>query len=215
LGARTWGGILALWLAGLAVCISIFDLQRTVRARSRAMKEPPFVALVRLIRGNHRRYGGYLVHLGVVLMAVGIVGIEFFQAQTQVTISKTAPVTFDQFSIQFDGLKTTVVNDELQSTAAQLVVHQKNGTAIQLTPRVDQYSLQQQSVTIPGEFSTLVGDLYIVLVDWQPLSSAGATFRIYYNPLIDWFWIGTVVLVLGGLFAFWPEKSISKQRMAA
>lgn len=212
LGARIWGGVLALWLAGLGICILLFDLQRTVRARSRALHEPVFVALFRLLGGNHRRYGGYLVHLGVVLMAIGIVGIEFFQTQTQMSITKTSPLTFDQFSIRFNGLTTSTVNDELKSTAASLTIDENNGKTFTLTPRVDQYSLQQQSVTIPGEYSTLAGDLYIVLVDWQPLSNAGATFRIYYNPLIDWFWIGAIVLVLGGLFAFWPSrKSVSTQ----
>jgi cytochrome c-type biogenesis protein CcmF len=215
LGVGSLGGIMAFWLAGLVVCVSIFDLLRTSSARSRALQEPFFVSLQRLIRGNHRRYGGYLVHIGVVLMAVGIVGIEFFQTQTQVTLNTTTPVTFGNFSLQFSDLASATASNGLQSTTAQLTVRQAGGATFTLTPRVDLYPTDQQAVTVPGEYSTLAGDLYVVLVDWQPLLTTGATFRIYYNPLIDWFWLGAIVLVLGGLFAFSPAKRTMKPMVVA
>jgi cytochrome c-type biogenesis protein CcmF len=215
LGVRSLGGILVFWLAGLVASVLVFDLQRTTRARSRALQEPFLTALLHLVRGNHRRYGGYLVHIGVVLMAVGIVGIEFFQTQTQVTLDKTTPVTFANFSLQFTDLASVTSGNGLKSTAATLTVRRPDGTTFTLTPRVDLYPTDQQAVTVPGEYSTLAGDLYVVLVDWQPLSTTGATFRIYYNPLIDWFWIGAIVLVLGGLFAFSPARRTEKPKAAA
>jgi hypothetical protein len=49
-------------------------------------------------------------------------------------------------------------------------------------------------------------DLYVLLVDWQPLSTAGATFKIYHNPLVNWLWFGGFVFILGTLVAAWPDK---------
>ncbi len=61
-------------------------------------------------------------------------------------------------------------------------------------------------MTIPGVRSTLEDDLYVLLVDWQPISSQGATFKIYHNPLVNWLWLGGFVFILGTLVAAWPDK---------
>jgi cytochrome c-type biogenesis protein CcmF len=49
-------------------------------------------------------------------------------------------------------------------------------------------------------------DLYVILVDWQPILSSGATFKIYHNPLVNWLWLGTIMLILGSVVAAWPDK---------
>lgn len=215
IGVHSWGGLVALWLAALVLCVLIYDLGRTVLARRNALHEALPIALFRLIRGNHRRYGGYLVHIGVVLMAVGIVGIEFFQAQTQVTLSRGETLQFSGFSLRFDDLYSASTAAGRESTEAKFTVTAANGKTFSLLPRSDQYTSLQQSMTVPGQHSTLAGDLYVVLVNWQLISNDGATFRVFYNPLIIWLWIGAVLLVLGGLFAFTPARMTPKQEQSA
>jgi cytochrome c-type biogenesis protein CcmF len=61
-------------------------------------------------------------------------------------------------------------------------------------------------MTIPGNRSTLRDDLYVLLVDWQPVSSNGATFKIYVNPLVNWLWIGSLIFFVGIIIAAWPDK---------
>ena len=61
-------------------------------------------------------------------------------------------------------------------------------------------------MTIPGVRSSLEDDFYVLLVDWQPISSQGATFKIYRNPLVTWLWIGGFVFSLGTMVAAWPDK---------
>ena len=61
-------------------------------------------------------------------------------------------------------------------------------------------------MTIPGVRSTMEDDLYVLLVDWQPVTSQGATFKIYHNPLVNWLWLGGLVFILGTLVAAWPDK---------
>ena len=61
-------------------------------------------------------------------------------------------------------------------------------------------------MTIPGVRSTMEDDLYVLLVDWQPVSADGATFKIYHNPLVNWLWLGGFVFILGTLLAAWPDS---------
>ena len=85
----------------------------------------------------------------------------------------------------------------------------KNGRYVgQLYPRRDYYFESQQPMTIPGVRSTAEDDLYVLLVDWQPISSAGATFKIYHNPLVNWLWLGGLVFIFGTLIAAWPEAKL-------
>src|SRR5204863_2754248 len=82
----------------------------------------------------------------------------------------------------------------------------RNGIYLgELNPRIDYYYDSQQNMTIPGNRSTLKDDLYVLLVDWQPVSSNGATFKIYVNPLVNWLWIGSLLFLAGIFVAAWPD----------
>ena len=61
-------------------------------------------------------------------------------------------------------------------------------------------------MTIPGLRSTLQDDLYIVLVNWQGVTSQEAPFKIYHNPLVNWLWLGAILLICGSLIAAWPDQ---------
>jgi cytochrome c-type biogenesis protein CcmF len=76
----------------------------------------------------------------------------------------------------------------------------------QLYPRRDYYYDFQQSVTVPGVRSTLEGDFYLVLVGWESIGTQGATFKVYHNPLVNFIWIGGVILALGAMVAAWPDR---------
>ncbi len=68
---------------------------------------------------------------------------------------------------------------------------EKNGQLVgQLYPRRDFFFESQQPMTIPGVRSTMEDDLYVLLVDWLPVSSQGASFKVYHNPLVNWLWLG-------------------------
>jgi cytochrome c-type biogenesis protein CcmF len=83
----------------------------------------------------------------------------------------------------------------------------------ELYPRRDFFYESQQPMTIPGVRSTLEDDFYILLVDWQPISTQNATFKIYHNPLVNWVWLGGLVFILGTLVAAWPDKEPSPVRV--
>ena len=75
----------------------------------------------------------------------------------------------------------------------------------------ENFTKETSSAVAKGN-STLAGDVYVVLTDWQPDNDPAVTFKAFYNPLINWFWLGAIVLAFGGLVAFQPGKRIENGR---
>jgi cytochrome c-type biogenesis protein CcmF len=139
-------------------------------------------------------------------MAIGIIGIEIFQTETQGTISQGEQISLDSYTMKFESLSVFDTPDGRNIARAVVGVY-KNGKFItELYPRRDYYYESQQPMTIPGLRSTWEDDLYVLLVDWQPVSTAGATFKVYHNPLVNWLWFGGLIFILGTLVAAWPDR---------
>lgn len=212
-GIRQWAAILGFWLCAFVAAVTLYEFWRGARARHRRSGEIFPVALWRLAGRNRRRYGGYIIHLGVVLMAIGIIGIEVFQSETQGTISQGEQITLGDYSVTFNSLSVFDTEDGRNIARAEMSVY-KNGQFVGvLYPRRDYYYESQQPMTIPGVRSTWEDDLYLLLVDWQPISTASATFKIYHNPLVNWLWLGGFIFIIGTLVAAWPEPDPEKLRI--
>jgi len=209
-GYRQVVALIGFFLVAFVVSVTLYDTFRSARARQRAQKENFFTALARLAGRNRRRYGGYIIHISMMLMAIGILGIEIFQTETQGTLAQGESLQLAGYTVEYEEVATWP--DEgagVQYTRAVVDVSKDGEYIGQLYPRIDFYFDSQQTMTIPGQRSTLQDDLYILLVDWQPVSSVGATFKIYHNPLVNWLWVGSLVFITGMLFAAWPDKDPS------
>ncbi len=212
-GIRHIGALLGVWLSAFVGFVTLYEFWRGAMARRKVRGEGFGEALWRLAARNRRRYGGYVIHLGVVLMAIGIVGIEIFQTQTQGTIPVGGTMELGDYEITYESLAKFDTRDNRNVARAVISVYKGGEYVTQLFPRRDFFYESQQQMTIPGVRSTLEDDFYILLVDWQPISSQAATFRIYQNPLVNWVWLGGVVFILGTLVAAWPEQQREPQRV--
>ena len=205
-GMRQWAAILGFWLIAFVASVTLYEFWRGAVARHRKSGEILPVAFWNLLSRNRRRYGGYIIHLGVVLMALGIIGIEIFQTQTQGTIPAGGSLNLSGYTMTYDSLANFDTADG-RNVARAVVTITKNGQFVaELHPRRDYFYESQQPMTIPGVRSNMEADFYVLLVDWQPISSQGATFKIYYNPLVNWLWLGGIIFILGTLIAAWPDK---------
>ncbi|MFZ5810017.1 MAG: heme lyase CcmF/NrfE family subunit [Chloroflexota bacterium] len=206
LGVRSPAALFGFWLAAFVAAVTLYEYGRAVLARSRSRGEGLLLAFWNLAGRNRRRYGGYVIHLGVVLMALGIIGIELFQTETQGTIAQGEELSLGQYTLRYDSLAVFDTADGRNVARAVVSVY-KNGVFVgELYPRRDYYYESQQPMTIPGVRSTMEDDFYVLLVDWQPVSTEGATFKVYHNPLVNWLWLGGLVFILGTLVAAWPER---------
>ncbi|MGE5124285.1 MAG: heme lyase CcmF/NrfE family subunit [Acidobacteriaceae bacterium] len=205
-GLRSWTALLAFWLCAFVTLVTLFEFWRAAWARRHARQENLALASWHMVGKNRRRYGGYIVHLGAVMMAIGIIGIEFFQTETQKTIPQGGEVSLGSYTARFDSLSVFDTNDGRNVARAVVSVYKDGKYVGELYPRRDYYYESQQPITIVGLRSTPQDDLYIILADWQSLSAAGATFKVYHNPLVWWLWRGMIVFILGMLVAAWPAR---------
>ncbi len=211
LGART---PLALAAYGIATFVGLTTLSEFVRGTLARMRlgETPLVALIHLAARNRRRYGGYTIHLGVVVMAFGVIGSNFFQQQTQASLAVGEKLTLGGFTMRYDSLAQFPTDDGRDVARATVSVFDSNGTQIAtLHPRRDFFVESGQPMTIPGVRSTLGEDFYVLLVGWEPIAASGATFKIYLNPLINLVWAGGIIFILGTLIAAWPDVDEEKR----
>ena len=205
-GMRSFGGLLGFWLAALVLAVTVHEFWRAMWARHRRSGEGLPSALLHLVARNRRRYGGYTIHLGVVFMALGIIGMNLFQTQTQGTVAAGQSLQMGQYVITYKSLAQFPYTDGRTVTRAVVDIS-RNGKSIgEVYPRQDYYPDSQENMTIPGVRSSAEGDVYVILVGWEPVSSQGATFKIYDNPLINWLWFGAFVFIFGTLIAAWPDK---------
>jgi len=220
------GGLLVLLVAGvrdpfalLGFCLCLFVLgtilQEFVRgalARHRATGENYVLALGSLIRRNNRRYGGYLVHLAILLIGAGALGSQIYQQQTQVSLAPGQSVSLGSYTIVANGIQTTQ-QPGVKVTDGMLTV---NGTE-ELRPEKQYFdNFPQQPSTKVGLRSTPFEDLYVVLGDWTGDGSAAQiSLAIFINPLVSWIWAGGVLLLLGTVIIMWPAAAPSRQRAVA
>jgi cytochrome c-type biogenesis protein CcmF len=199
----------ALWLAGLAVIVISWEYITAVRkALLRPDVKLPGVFWSPLQR-NHRRYGGLMVHLGVVLMSLGIIGLEGLQQETQLRLERGESASIGAYQYTFEGIER-FTEAETTTTQAVLTILDQGQPEGALYPSREVYTNLGMAVTIPGVKSNLSLDHYAILVDWQPDLPDEATFRIFVNPLVNWLWIGSGVLTLGTIVAVLPKSGNGK-----
>ena len=204
-GMRSFGALLGLWLTSFVIFVTLYEFWRGMIARHRRSGENYLTALIRLAARNRRRYGGYVIHLSIVLMAIGIIGIEFFQTETQAKLKPGESLQLAGYTVTYESLAEFDVNDGRNVARAVLNVSKNGKNLGQLYPRRDYFYDSQQPMTIPGVRSTIEDDLYVILVNWEEISANGATFKVFHNPLVNWLWFGGILLIFGSFIAAWPD----------
>lgn len=211
-GIKNLYALIGFFLVALVLSVTLYEYWRGVSARHRRHEEGYFSAFWTLIQRNRRRYGGYLIHIAMAMMAIGIIGIELFQTETQGTLALGETLPLEDYTIRYDSLSVFDAQDGRNIARAVVSVFENDRLITELYPRRDFYYDSNQPMTIPGVRSTAEDDFYVLLVDWQEISTQNATFKIYHNPLVNWLWYGSWVLFFGTLVAAWPQKerAISK-----
>ena len=203
-------------LLGFGLCLFVLgtvaqEFVRGAVARHRATGERHTVALGRLVRRNNRRYGGYIVHLGILLIGAGAVGSHVYQQQTQATLGPGGSVTLAGYTLTARGLQTYAV------PGAQVVEGVLSVDGHDLRPqKVFFANFEKQPSTKVALRSTPLEDLYVVLTSWDGDGpGARLSLAVFVNPLVSWIWFGGLVVLLGTLVALWPAPLPVARRVSA
>ncbi len=210
LGARAIYSVAGVAACGFVLGALGMEYFRGVRAKGHTLGRNPLLALGPLVWDNKPRYGGYLVHTGIILLAIGVIGSMGYTSSKDVTLTKGQDATIGSYRIVYQGLSSSTEGQK-QTVAANLTVYSGDQLLGQMTPSKEFYQGFDSPNTEVSIRSTPVEDLYLILNAWDAQS---ASFKLVINPLVTWLWVGGYVLLLGTIIAFWPDARDRKREAA-
>jgi cytochrome c-type biogenesis protein CcmF len=205
LGLREPGSVGILGLAVFVAAVMLDEVVRGARARARARGEDPATATWRLATRNRRRYGGYTVHVGVLVMAIGVAVSSGLAVDRTVTLAPGATATIGAYEVRNDRLVVEPLADDPRviETRAELTISgPQSGT---LASALRDYPNSPTAIATPAVRTSLAEDLYVTLLASDP-GSGVVTLHLFVNPLVVWIWIGGGIVGIGATFAVWPER---------
>jgi cytochrome c-type biogenesis protein CcmF len=206
LGVRVWTSGICFALCGFVVGTISQEFWRGARVRQGATGTDVFTALIGLVARNKRRYGGYIVHVGIVLMFLGFAG-EGFKQDEQVLLRPGQQAEVGDFTVRLDAVRVSDDGQKQMITAHTTVF--RDGEELGRMYPAKWYFRKHESeptteVAIRRTFSE---DLYLVLPAFD-LQEQSASMEIVVNPLVNWVWAGFGILALGTGIALLPEAAL-------
>ncbi len=195
LGIRQVGALASFSLCAFVAATIVIEFWRGMRARQALVGESALTALGQLVSKNHRRYGGYVIHVGVVLVFLGITGSSLFKQEVQATVSQGQTFTIGDYLLRFDRLANED-DPHVAITRAEVSVMRGGKHLGLLQPEKRFYKRPGQPTTEVAIRKSLREDLYLVLGALDPASGL-VTFQTFLNPLVSWLWIGGLVMAIG------------------
>ena len=188
--------------AFVAVCI-LQEFYKGARTRMRIAGENFFRAIYNLTMRNTRRYGGYIIHLGIVLLFVGFSGLAF-KSETKSLMQEGDLLQVKDYTLRCQSLTQGDNPNYIYERAVLTVV--KDGRALgTIHPERRFYKASQQPISHVAVKPSLKEDLYVVVAG-QDQDTGKAVIEIFINPLVSWVWMGGFVVFLGTLLAMVPSR---------
>jgi cytochrome c-type biogenesis protein CcmF len=202
-GVRSTLAVLTLALTVFVTATVTVDFVRSTRARLR-MGEGLLTAMGGLLVRHNRRYGGFAIHLGILVIAVGVTGSQAWSLHREATLKKGEAVELASYTFRFDGLAARDAGNHFLVESTFKVTN-GNVAAYELRPAKKFYPQEQSPIAHVDYRLGWVDDLYLVLGDFERDGSQ-ATVKVQVNRMVSWIWIGGVVLTLGTVLAILPDR---------
>jgi cytochrome c-type biogenesis protein CcmF len=208
LGLRVWSSVICFALCAFVATTILQEFIRGAEVRRTTSGADIGTALIGLVARQRRRYGGYIVHLGIVLMFLGFAGQGYKLHEENVRLKPKEQVTVGRFTIRHDAI-TVTSDDQKQMITGHLTVSRNDKVLGELTParwffakHEDQPTTEVAMRRGPGE------DVYLVLAAYEVETQTGI-YTVTINPLVNWIWFGFAVLAFGTGIALLPERAFA------
>ena len=194
--------LVAFSICSISVTGILYEWFRGTRVRH-SHGENWLLAFVRLLFGNRPRYGGYIVHLGIAMLAIGVVGSSFYGYQKDFVMSPGDSSEVGDYVFTYLDVETRQYSDR-EEQVARFEVFKNSAKIGIMSPFRSFYPEKRISATRGAIHSTIIEDFYIVASEIS--DSDQGVFRVYINPLIWWMWMAGPIIFLGALFAIFPSS---------
>ncbi|SEU20121.1 heme lyase CcmF/NrfE family subunit [Stigmatella erecta] len=204
LGLRGVYPLLTFGLAGFVTLITLRELVAPVRVRMTERKEGLVTAVVQSASKARRRFGGYVVHLGIVVIIVAVAASSAYVTHTSGTLRMGQTMTLSGYQLKFLGM-TSGEEPHRAFTAARVEVTAPGGKVEEFLPRMNYYERSTDPVGTPAVRESPKEDLYVSLMAYSQ-EAGTASLNVWVFPLVGWIWWSIPILVLGSLIAMWPSR---------
>ena len=160
---------------------------------------------------NKRRYGGYIVHIGVVLIFAGIAGSQAYGVHDQKHLKIGESIKLRNYTVTYEKLTAVEATSVKTRVIAELGVYRDNKRVWTARPEKEFYKGQNQQVSEVDVLSSIVEDVYLILADFREDESA--TIKVYVNPMVSWIWTGGWVIAFGTMVCMWPDRLEQRRRL--
>ncbi len=207
LGVREAEVLLAFLLAFFVIGTIIFEFWTATRTRAQTMGEGRLTAFATLLLKSRRRYGGLIVHLGVVVAIIGIAVSSVYKVEREQTLKAGESLSIGRYSVRFDGLAAGERPTHIL-VWANLMAFKDGKPLHELVPGQRFYPNQQTPFASVDARYHWNEDLYVILSAFER-DGTSATIKVLINPMISWIWIGGGVILLGVIVAVLPERRLA------
>ena len=210
-GTTALPAVLTYALGAFVLATVVQEFARGVRARRTLHGEGELAAFVNLFRRNGRRYGGYVVHIGIVLVALAVATSQARTVDAERTLAPGDSLDVAGYTIRLEAIRP-VSEPQRDSIVADLAIS-GNGASEHLRPALVQYPNSTAAVGSPGIGAGLRDDLYTILAAYDQRTFSWATIRTRVIPGVSWLWLGGAVVGIGAIIAALPAPRRRAARM--
>ncbi len=203
-GVRVWSSGLCFALCAFSATTIVQEFVRGAAVRREATGTDLFTGLVGLFGRSRRRYAGYIVHLGIILIFLGFAG-EGFKQEEQLPMKAGQQTTVGPFTVRHDALRVTA-DAQKQMITGHVSVFEDGNLIGEMQPARWYFKKREEEPTTEVAIRRAPAqDLYIVLSGFD-VAEQTAVYAITVNPLVNWIWFGFGIMAIGSLIALLPES---------
>ena len=200
------------WIAIFVTATILIEVAKAAHVKGKQLHTGPLVGLIHAFRRNQRRYGGLVIHLGVVLMFLGFAG-TFFSEERDLTLEREEMIPLNAYYLKFTGVEQFQVRNATHRAAIIEVYDQEKQLLEVMKPAKSFYPTQPQPLTEIALRREFLKDLYLIFSSESGADSELVTIKTYVNPLVGWAWMALPVFTLGiGICLTYQPRSLTSRQ---
>jgi cytochrome c-type biogenesis protein CcmF len=197
-------GLIAYTFSAFVLATIAQEFVRGTRARRALSKETWPAAFSSLIARNRRRYGGYVVHVAVVLLAIGVAGSSAYDRVTEGRLAPGQSLAVGDYTLTYRSLQERQAVNATEVRARLDVVRDGRDLG-RIEAGKNAYDVEQQVSNEVGIRSDWVTGEDLFVIAEQVNADGTVYFRVFVKPLVNLIWLAGIVFVLGSMIALWPD----------
>ena len=200
------------WIASFVTVTILIEVGKAAHVKGKQLQAGPLVGLIHVFQRNQRRYGGLVIHLGVVLMFLGFAG-TFFSEERDLTLEREEMIPLNAYYLKFTGVEEFQVRNATHRAAIIEVYDQDKQLLEVMKPAKSFYPTQPQPLTEIALRREFLKDLYLIFSSESGADSELVTIKTYVNPLVGWAWMALPVFTLGiGICLTYRPRSLTSRQ---